>query len=98
MMLNAFVHTLMYGHYWRPFPKAVVPIVTIAQIIQLATVTYTWGDSLSRCGDTYGAALDLHLWETLTPYAMVPVYLWLFIVFFAKRWIFGIAKPKAKSS
>jgi hypothetical protein len=27
-----------YSHYWRPWPKALVPVITVLQIVQLATV------------------------------------------------------------
>lgn len=30
--------TYRYSHYWRPWPKAIVPIITVLQIAQLATV------------------------------------------------------------
>jgi hypothetical protein len=30
-----------YSHYWRPWPKAIVPIITVLQIAQLATVALT---------------------------------------------------------
>ena len=50
MLLNGFVHTLMYAHYaWR-FPKWARPIITGAQIVQLAAVTALWAATPALCG------------------------------------------------
>jgi len=93
MLLNGFVHTLMYSHYWRPWPKKLVPIITVLQILQLSVVTYAWTVTPRLCPQFASAPSD-HLLEFLTPYAMVPVFLYLFVVFFVQRFI--LKKPKTK--
>ena len=35
LLMNGGVHTLMYSHYWRQWPKAFVPLITGLQIMQL---------------------------------------------------------------
>lgn len=42
MLLNGFVHTIMYYHFaWR-LPKILRPVITAAQIVQLAYLTWLW--------------------------------------------------------
>mmetsp|Transcript_17929 Transcript_17929/g.25299 ORF Transcript_17929/g.25299 Transcript_17929/m.25299 type:complete len:278 (+) Transcript_17929:74-907(+) len=96
MLLNGFVHMLMYSHYWRPWPKPLVPFITISQIVQLAFVTYAWSITPGMCPNSYGDAQTTNRLEFLTPYSMVPVFLWLFVLFFVKRFI--LKKPKATKS
>ena len=99
LLLNGGVHTLMYAHYWRPWPKPLVPLITLAQIGQLGFVTYSWTISPRLCGPA-GAAFAAAPSELplafVTPYAMVPVYLYFFLVFFAKRFLGVGAKRKHK--
>ena len=95
MLLNGFVHTLMYSHYWRPWPKRLVPLITVSQILQLSVVTYAWTVTPRLCPQ-FATAPSHHLVEFLTPYAMVPVFLYLFINFFVQRFI--LKKPKTKSA
>ena len=110
LLMNGGVHTLMYSHYWRSWPKGLVPIITVLQIAQLATVTYAWAVSPGECMDSSFSGFDVarllpstdFILAFLTPYAMVPVFLWLFIVFFVKRFILkkskgGGASKKSKS-
>jgi len=93
LLMNGGVHTMMYSHYWRPWPKALVPAITVLQIAQLAVVTYAWTVSPTECpAERWSKAPEEHLLAYLTPYAMVPVFLWLFVVFFVKRFI--LKKPK----
>jgi hypothetical protein len=93
MLMNGGVHMMMYSHYWRKWPKALVPIITTLQIVQLATVTYAWTVSPGECPDAdFARAPKESLLGFLTPYAMVPVFLYLFCVFFVKRFI--LKKPK----
>ena len=81
------------SHYWRPWPKALVPAITVLQIAQLAVVTYAWTVSPGECpAERWAKAPEEHVLAYLTPYAMVPVFLWLFVVFFVKRFI--LQKPK----
>jgi hypothetical protein len=95
MLMNGGVHTMMYSHYWRSWPKALVPMITFLQILQLAVVTYAWTVSPGECPNArFATAPQEHLLEFLTPYAMVPVFLYLFIVFFVNRFIFKKDKKK----
>jgi hypothetical protein len=91
LLLNGFVHTLMYAHYAWPFPKAVVPAITAAQIAQLATVTYLWTITPSTC-ERFSSFPEDYWLEFLTPYSMVPVYLLFFVQYFMTRFLFGSRK------
>lgn len=94
LLMNGGVHTMMYSHYWRPWPKALVPAITVLQITQLAVVTYAWTVSPGECpAERWAKAPEEHVLAFLTPYAMVPVFLWLFVVFFVKRFI--LQRPKS---
>jgi len=95
MLLNGFVHTLMYSHYWRPWPKKLVPTITVLQILQLSIVTYAWTVTPTVCA-RFATAPSEHFLEFMTPYAMVPVFLGLFIVFFVERFV--LKKPKTTKS
>lgn len=98
LLLNGGVHTAMYSHYWRSWPKPLVPLITIGQICQLAFVTYSWTVSPSVCPTARfaGAPRALPL-EFGTPYLLVPVYLYFFLVFFAKRFLGLGGKKSARS-
>ena len=99
LLLNGGVHTLMYSHYWKTWPKQLVPLITVAQICQLAFVTYSWTITPGTCSKTSAfadAPSKLPL-EFATPYAMVPVYLWFFLVFFAKRFL-GLGRTNGKNA
>ena len=103
LMMNGFVHTLMYSHYWRSWGKTplkpLIPVITVLQIIQLATVTYTWTVNPYECGanSRYSTAPTTFLPEFLTPYAMVPVFLYYFLKYFVGRFILK-SSPKSKPS
>lgn len=98
LIMNGGVHTLMYSHYWRSWPKPYVPLITLLQIAQLITVTYTWGANPSACpAASFASAPSEHPLAFVTPYAMVPVYLVFFIIFFVKRFVLG-SRKKAKRS
>lgn len=93
MLLNGGVHTLMYAHYaWR-FPKPLRPLITIAQIAQLAFLTWQWHITPSIC-PAYAAYPAAHPVEFALPYLMVPVYLIFFLKFFTETFIF----PKKKGA
>jgi len=97
MIWNGFVHTLMYYHYGFRLPKSFRPIITFAQIVQLASTTY-WH---SRYADTCPAFADYpekHPFEYLVVYALVPVYLIFFIKFFIEEYIFKKEKKPASTS
>ncbi len=88
LLLNGGVHTMMYSHYWKPWPKSLVPLITIAQICQLSFVTYAWAINPGACATAAFAPAPAELpLAYVTPYAMVPVYLYFFLVFFAKRFL-----------
>lgn len=95
LLMNGGVHTMMYSHYWKSWPKALVPMITFLQILQLSVVTYAWTVSPGECPNSrFAIAPSEHFLEFLTPYAMVPVFLYLFIVFFVNRFIFKKDKKK----
>ena len=96
LLLNGFVHTLMYAHYAWPFPKKIVPLITIAQMAQLATVTYLWTITPQQC-ERFASFPSTYFWEFLTPYAMVPVYLIFFIHFFVNRFLFSSGGSRRRS-
>ena len=94
LLMNGGVHMLMYSHYWRPWPKALVPLITVLQILQLATVTYAWYASAGECPlAAFAAAPQEATLAYLTPYAMVPVFLYFFVVYFVRRFILKQTKP-----
>ena len=96
LLLNGFVHTLMYAHYYRSFPKALVPVITVLQICQLAFVTYAWTVTPAEC-PAFENAFERHPLEFGAPYLMVPVFLAFFIKFFVARFINKGAGRPAKS-
>lgn len=100
MLLNGGVHTLMYAHYAWPFPRAVVPLITIAQLAQLFYVTYLWTVTPSVCGGRFMTFFNEFPADFITPYAMVPVYIIFFLRFFINRWVLRKShhnkKPKAQ--
>ena len=96
MVLNGFVHTMMYAHYaWR-FPKPLVPLITICQILQLIFVTFVWGETPRRC-PLHHSFIERYTLEFWSPYAMVPVYLLFFVKFFVQRFILGGGEDGRKS-
>eukprot|EP00461_Guttulinopsis_vulgaris_P000401 UN00401 len=92
MMLNGFVHTLMYYHYAFRLPRALRPLITIAQIIQLFLGTLSQHAGAMACkhtADFYKQhPVDFHI-----PYFFVPVYLVAFIHFFYVSYIAPAKKP-----
>lgn len=93
MLLNGFVHTLMYNHYWKAWKTVSPALITVAQMIQLAFVMYVWLDIPRACQDKYGAASG-SIWFYVPVYGMVGVYLVFFIVFFAQRFVFPLFTTK----
>ena len=50
-----------------------------------------------RCPDAaFATAPSEHLLEFLTPYAMVPVFLFEFVRFFARRWLCPRSREEKK--
>ena len=65
----------------------------VCQLLAHAVVTYAWTVSPGECpAERWAKAPEEHVLAYLTPYAMVPVFLWLFVVFFVKRFI--LQRPK----
>jgi hypothetical protein len=86
MLLNGFVHSLMYYHYAFRLPHFMRPIITSSQIIQLVTVTYIWHVTPSTCPAYMNFSKDNFV-EFLLPYTLVPVYTFFFILFFFEQYI-----------
>lgn len=93
MLMNGFVHTLMYYHYAFRLPKFMRPLITAAQIVQLVTVTYIWHITPQSCQDHSQFPKD-HLVEFLIPYGFVPVYTIFFVKFFAEAYLFPSKKGR----
>lgn len=94
MLLNGFVHTLMYYHYAFRLPKFFRPFITAAQIVQLITVTYIWHVTPTTCVE-HGDFPKEHVWEFLFPYLFVPVYCIFFVKFFVESYL---AKPQSAAT
>lgn len=85
MLLNGFVHSIMYYHFAFRLPRFMRPLITASQIVQLAAVTWFWGEIPSRC-PAYAGYPNQHPWEFAVPYLCVPVYLLFFIKFFYDKY------------
>ncbi len=86
LLLNGAVHALMYYHFAFRLPRALRPLITGAQIVQLAAVTFAWVDCSRRCGEAAAYRRE-HPLDYLWPFLTVPVYLALFIKFFAEQYL-----------
>ena len=93
LLMNGFVHALMYAHYAWPFPKPLVPFITGSQIIQLMSGMYLWSITPGTC-PRFAAFPSDHFFEYVSFYAFTPVYLIFFVHFFAQRWVFGGARKR----
>lgn len=91
MLLNGFVHTLMYYHYAFRLPKFMRPLITFFQIVQLVTVTYIWHITPLTCSE-HALFPKEHFIEFIIPYGLVPVYAIFFVKFFIESYIL----PKKK--
>lgn len=91
LLLNGFVHTLMYYHYAFRLPRWARPLITIAQIIQLFLGTLSHHINITTCKE-YTGYIEAHPFDYTIPYFFVPVYLGAFIRFF---WQTYISKPAA---
>jgi hypothetical protein len=96
MLLNGFVHTLMYYHFAYRLPKLFRPIITTLQIIQLITVTYMWYAVPIVC-PAYKHFPSQNVFEYYFPGALVPVYCLFFFRFFIKEYLISPFK-KIKST
>ena len=93
MLLNGFVHSLMYYHYAFRLPKQLRPLITLLQIVQLVSVTYLWHITPDTCVALKNFPND-HPVEFLMPYSMVPVYIIFFLIFFYQTYLAGPALAK----
>ncbi|CAF4286616.1 unnamed protein product [Rotaria sordida] len=87
MLLNGFVHTVMYYHFAFRLPKFLRPIITTLQIIQLLIVTYIW-HIVPRLCLKYKQFPNENFLEFLLPYALVPVYCLFFLNFLLNNILF----------
>jgi hypothetical protein len=96
LFMNGFVHTLMYYHYAFRLPKMFRPLITAAQIVQLAFGTLVWGWNYEHCAEFKGLADEqpLMYWSL---WAFVPVFLAFFIRFFWQTYVSPPAEPTAKN-
>lgn len=97
LLMNGFVHTLMYYHFAFRLPKLLRPIITTLQIIQLCAVTYIWHVVPSIC-PTYHDFPRQNMKEFITPYALVPVYCLFFFKFFIEQYLFSSSKTSKSCS
>jgi len=94
MLMNGFVHTLMYGHYAFRLPRVFRPFITAAQVVQLASSTWLWHVTPQLC-PAYASFHKEHPVEFLVPYLLVPVYLAFFLQFFYEQYV-RVGKGKAR--
>ncbi|CAF0820890.1 unnamed protein product [Adineta ricciae] len=97
MLLNGFVHVLMYYHFAFRLSKIFRPIITGLQIIQLITLTYMWHIVPDLCPNYRNFSRD-HLIIFLVPYALVPVYCLFFLKFFIEQYVFSPGKSSTRKN
>ena len=97
LLLNGFVHTLMYYHFAFRLPKLLRPVITTLQIIQLLTVTYIWWVVPGQCLQ-YKNFPKENFWPYALPFAFVPVYCLFFFKFFIEQYLFTTEKKGKVSS
>jgi len=98
MMLNGFVHLLMYYHFAFRLPKILRPVITFLQIVQLGLSTYGWSVCAHVC-DEYKPFRATELTEYWLMYLTAPVYLLFFIKFFFEQYLgVGGGKDPARKS
>ena len=95
LLLNGFVHALMYFHFAFRLPRFMRPLLTGAQIAQLAAVTLAWIDCAQTCDEAIAFKRD-HRLEFLLPFAAVPVYLLLFVRFFVEQYVLKTTKGRER--
>ena len=86
MLLNGFVHTLMYYHFAFRLPACMRPVITAAQIVQLVFVTWAWWVTPRVC-PAHAAFPSEQPLEFAAPFLMVPVYTLFFLEFFARSYV-----------
>jgi hypothetical protein len=96
MLLNGFVHTVMYYHFAFRLPKLLRPIITTLQITQLIAVTYMSYVIPIVCSE-YKYFPSQNMLEYYLPGAFVPVYCLFFFKFFIEQYL-TLPFKKIKSS
>ncbi len=97
VLMNGFVHTLMYYHFAYRLPKLLRPVITALQIIQLVSSTYIWHLVPDLC-PAYKDFPRQNFIEFLIPYVLVPAYCLLFLKFFIEQYLFTPTKRVKSSS
>jgi hypothetical protein len=95
MLMNGFVHSLMYYHYAFRLPKFMRPIITAAQLAQLISSTWFWHVTPDVCPDLAYYRAE-HFLEFCFPYVFVPVYTLFFMKFFYETYIKAPAPSSEK--
>jgi hypothetical protein len=93
MLLNGFVHVLMYYHFAFRLPRFLRPVITGLQIVQLIALTYIWHIVPDVC-PAYRNFPKENVLEFIIPYALVPVYCLFFFKFFAEQYLFSSSSSK----
>lgn len=82
--VNGFIHTVMYWHYYRPFPRAYRKIITQLQIAQfLMSLSFHSAIWFYDC-DSH---IHSHFYEYISPYLFIGLYLVLFLNFYVKQYM-----------
>ena len=82
--VNGFIHTVMYWHYYRPFPRAYRKIITQLQIAQfLMSLSFHSAIWFYDC-DPH---VHSHFYEYISPYLFIGLYLVLFLNFYVKQYM-----------
>ena len=68
MLFNGAVHTMMYSHYFRRWPKYLVPVITASQLMQLLVVMWSWQAIPGFCGGSYASFAKTNVLLYLTPF------------------------------
>ena len=89
LLLNGFVHSVMYYHFAWKLPRWARPLITGAQIVQLVFVTWAWWATPAWCPAEYGGFPQRRPLEFAAPFLMVPVYTLLFLEFFVRTYVLG---------
>lgn len=97
MLLNGFVHSLMYYHFAFRLPAWARPLITATQIAQLVFVTMIWHWTPGTCGGL-SAWPKMYPVEFILPYFMVPVYAIFFVKFFVESYFFRSRSSSSRKS
>lgn len=99
LLLNGFVHSLMYWHYAMRLPKWARPLITFLQIVQLGLGTFSHHINITTCGgDHFVGYIEREPIAYSLPYLFVPVYLGAFLIFFWKTYVSTPANPSTAAA